>query len=188
VNTLCIDFKVGLGVVVKRYSTAVRNKTTIRCVRGPIATPPAAQVNTLYTDSKVGLGVVAKGGHPATELVSAWWQRGYPTAVRNKTTIRCIHGPTATSPTQQVNTLCIDSKDGLGVVAKGGYPATELVWAWWQRGYPTAVRSKTNIRRVRGPIATSPTAQVNILCIDSKVGLGVVAIPLMSWFGRGVGV
>jgi hypothetical protein len=50
-----------MGVVAQRYSTAVRNKTNIRCVHGPIATSPAEQVNTFCIDSKVGLGVVAKG-------------------------------------------------------------------------------------------------------------------------------
>jgi len=61
VKTLCIDSKVGLGVVAKRYPTAVRNKTKITCVHGPIATFQPEQLNTLCIDSKAGLGVVAKG-------------------------------------------------------------------------------------------------------------------------------
>ena len=49
---------------------------------------------------------------------------------------------------------------GLGVVAQQ---------------YPTVVRNKTNITCVNGLTATSPTEQVNMLCMDSKDGLGVVA-------------
>jgi hypothetical protein len=36
----------------------------------------------------------------------------------NKTDIKCVHGPISTPQAEQMNTLCIDSKAGLGVVAK----------------------------------------------------------------------